>query len=110
MALSLKKKPNLKEVVARNLREARKAKGLTQRALAEQVGVEEQYISNLETQSRNLSLETLERLAKKLGVASADLLREATPSPDLRALDKALALGVDAAIATLRELKSRIEK
>jgi transcriptional regulator with XRE-family HTH domain len=53
----------------------RQEKGLSQKALAEQVGVTDAYITMLESGKRkNPSLEILKKLAKALGVPVTELL------------------------------------
>jgi transcriptional regulator with XRE-family HTH domain len=53
----------------------RQEKGLSQKALAEQVGVTDAYITMLESGKRkNPSLEILKKLAKALGVPVTALL------------------------------------
>lgn len=57
------------------LRELREKKGWSQAKLAEQVGVSDAYIAQLETGVRkNPSLDMLKRLASKLGVPVTELL------------------------------------
>ena len=53
----------------------RQEKGLSQKALAEQVGVTDAYITMLESGKRkNPSLDILKKIAKALGVPVAELL------------------------------------
>jgi len=62
--------------IGRIIRQRRVAKGLSQRALAESVGVRAPYITMLESGTRaNPSLKLLRGLAKALGVPVTDLLR-----------------------------------
>jgi len=50
--------------------------GLSQRALAKQVGVSDAYITQLETRERiNPSLDVLKKLAKALKVTVAELVK-----------------------------------
>ena len=65
----------------------RKKRGLTQRQIADAVGVEPDHISKLENGDRKLSPEWLERLSKVLGCTKAELLGEA---PAITPQDKAL--------------------
>ena len=58
------------------LRQLREKKGLSQRALADEVDITGAYIAQLETGVRtNPSLVVLQRLAKALKVPVAELLR-----------------------------------
>ena len=57
------------------IKKLREEKGLSQKALAERVGVTDAYITMLETGVRkNPSLVVLQRLAKALGVPVTELL------------------------------------
>jgi len=57
------------------IKKLREEKGLSQKALAERVGVTDAYITMLETGVRkNPSLAVLQRLAKALGAPVAELL------------------------------------
>ena len=55
------------------IRELRKAKGWTQKQLAKAVGVSTNFIGYVERGVRKPSLDTLERIARALGVATKDL-------------------------------------
>lgn len=56
------------------IRALRKRAGLSQVDLAEQVGLSQGQLSNLENGDRILSLEWMRRIAKALGCSVADLL------------------------------------
>ena len=57
------------------LKEAREAAGLTQMQLAEEVGVRQATISDLETgKSRRIDFDLLEKLGRVLGVDPAGLI------------------------------------
>jgi transcriptional regulator with XRE-family HTH domain len=58
------------------LKELRQAKGFTQKALADKLGMSLTYLSNLENGKANVSLTTLRRLAKALKVKVADLVAD----------------------------------
>jgi transcriptional regulator with XRE-family HTH domain len=61
--------------LSRVIKTLRQEKGLSQKALAEQVGVTDAYITMLETGKRkNPSLDILKKLAKALGVPVTELL------------------------------------
>jgi transcriptional regulator with XRE-family HTH domain len=71
----------------RTLRQYRRSCGISQRRLAQQVGVDFSYISKLENDRLPPpASETVSRLADALGVAAAELLAAARKLPD--ALDK----------------------
>ena len=59
---------------AGNVRRIRLKKKLSQKALAEKVGISVSYVSMLERGQRSPPLETVEKVAKALAVAPALLL------------------------------------
>lgn len=61
------------------VRDIREAKRLSQRQLAELIGVSRVYITQIENDKRRLNSETMEQIADALGVHVSDLF----PSPDL---------------------------
>ncbi|MGD1110837.1 MAG: helix-turn-helix transcriptional regulator [Mycobacterium sp.] len=65
----------LRRTFARNLRQARKAAGLTQHALAKVASCSRAQIAAIETDAANVKLDTITRLAKALGLTEGDLLR-----------------------------------
>lgn len=65
---------HLQRVVGRNIRALRRARGLSQEELADELGVHRTYMGGLERGERNLTLRTLERLAVRLGVDPVSLL------------------------------------
>lgn len=69
------KKLRARDVFAGNLRAARTARGLTQERLGELSDLHPTYVSSVERAERNVSIDTMEKLARALGVEIADLLR-----------------------------------
>jgi transcriptional regulator with XRE-family HTH domain len=65
---------DLQRTVGRNLRAYREARGLSQEAFAELVGVHRTYMGGLERGERNLTLRSLERLAQVLHLDPLELL------------------------------------
>ena len=65
---------DLQKVVGRNLRAYRLERGLSQEDFAEVVGVHRTYMGGLERGERNLTLQSLERIAEELGVPVRELL------------------------------------
>jgi len=59
---------------ATNVRRLRAKKKLSQKALADKVGISVSYVSMLERGQRSPPLETIEKMAKALGVPPATLL------------------------------------
>ena len=66
---------DLQKVVGRNLRAYRMERGLSQEDFAEVVGVHRTYMGGLERGERNLTLQSLERIAEVLGVEPRELMR-----------------------------------
>ena len=67
----------LRDVLARNMRKLRAARGLTQEALAHESGVNRTYLSSVERAERNVSIDNVARIAKALAVEPWKLLRDA---------------------------------
>lgn len=65
--------PSLADGVGRQLRAVRRRKGLTLAAVAEQAGMSESFLSQLERGRTGASLESLQRLTHALGIRIADL-------------------------------------
>jgi transcriptional regulator with XRE-family HTH domain len=68
---------DLQRIVGRNLRAYREARGLSQEAFAEVVGVHRTYMGGLERGERNLTLRSVERIAEQIEVDPVALMREA---------------------------------
>lgn len=75
---------SLTENVARNLQAARAQRKLTQSALARKAKVSISYVSMLERGERTPPLETLEIMAKALGVPPLTLLQKRAGKPPRR--------------------------
>ena len=57
-----------------NLRKIRLDKSISQEGLADLAGLHRTYISSVERGERNVTLETVEKLAKALGVSMSKLM------------------------------------
>lgn len=66
----------LQRRVGRNLRAYREARGLSQEAFADVLGVHRTYMGGVERGERNLTLKSVERLAERLGIPADELLDE----------------------------------
>jgi len=66
----------LQKVVGRNLRRYRQERGYSQEAFAEVMGVHRTYMGGVERGERNLTLQTLEKMAGILDVEPLSLLTE----------------------------------
>ncbi|MBC9032689.1 helix-turn-helix transcriptional regulator [Sphingomonas sp. JC676] len=66
---------DMRQLVGRNVRKARAAKGWTQEQLAEKSGFSQQYISGLEQGKRNPTIVSVYEIALTLDVSHLELLR-----------------------------------
>ena len=57
---------SLREIVARNLRRLRHAKGLSQEELADRAGINRNYVGMLEREENAATVDMLEKLAEVL--------------------------------------------
>lgn len=70
---------DLQRTVGRNLRAYRTARGLSQEAFAEVVGVHRTYMGGLERGERNLTLKSVERIAARIDVLPLMLMQTTAP-------------------------------
>ena len=66
----------LRDILAKNMRRLRAARGLTQEALAHDCGINRTYLSAVERSERNISIDNVARIAKGLKVDPWKLLRD----------------------------------
>ncbi len=57
----------LREIVAKNLRKLRHAKGMSQEELADRAGINRNYVGMLEREEHAATVDMLEKLAEVLG-------------------------------------------
>lgn len=69
----------LKQAFAANLRAYRTDRGISQLALANELGLDQRYYSGIERGERNLTFETVGGIADKLGVDPFGLLTRTDP-------------------------------
>lgn len=65
---------DVKQQVAEMIKEARKARGLTQKELGEKLGVGEPTVNGYESGKQNLTIETLKKIADALNVKPSSLM------------------------------------
>lgn len=65
---------SLKRRLGANLRTYRHSKGLTQEALAERLGMSVRYLAGVERAEENLTLDSVDQLAKDLHIDALELL------------------------------------
>jgi len=73
---------NVKEILARNLKDNRKRLGITQSELAEKAGLSTQYLGMIEVTRNFPTADVLERLAAALGIKSNELF-SVSASPEI---------------------------
>jgi transcriptional regulator with XRE-family HTH domain len=73
-------KPDLRKILADNVKAYRNAKDLSQEELADECGLHRTYIGSVERCERNVTLGTLELLAQALRTTVPDLLTRKDPS------------------------------
>lgn len=89
--------------VAANIKRCRQRGGLTQEQLAQQLGVSLRYVSMLEQNARNLSIESLNKIANCLNVDIAELVC------DTKYLDHAKKSAAELGIELLRQFVKEAE-
>jgi transcriptional regulator with XRE-family HTH domain len=70
--------PTARQIFARNLRRYRRIRDISQEELALQAGMSRSYVSGIEREERNVSIDNMGELADALGVPLKDLV-----DPDL---------------------------
>ena len=65
----------LRQIFAKNLKQFRADRDLSQEALADSAGIDRTYVSALEREVYSVSLDTIEKLAISLDVEPSELLR-----------------------------------
>lgn len=66
--------------VARNVRRLRVAAGLPQDAFAVDAGLDRTYVSRIERELENPTIDTLEKMAQALGVDLVEIVKEVASS------------------------------
>lgn len=64
------------EILARNIKEARKVLGLSQEELAARTGIDRTYVSGIERKVRNPTITVVAKFAEALGTTTAELLTD----------------------------------
>lgn len=67
-------KPELLSLLGQQIRELRKAQGLSQEALATKCGLDRTYIGGIERGERNVAIRNLAVIAESLNVSLSELL------------------------------------
>ncbi|HEX4147128.1 MAG TPA: helix-turn-helix transcriptional regulator [Pirellulales bacterium] len=66
---------SLRHRFASNLRRIRNQQGISQEVLGERAGLHRTYIGSVERGERNVSIDSIERIASSLGVEITELFR-----------------------------------
>lgn len=66
----------LRETLAKNIKDIRLSKHLSQEELADICGLHRTYISDIERGTRNISVDNIEKIADGLGVEPSQLLED----------------------------------
>lgn len=69
---------DLQRILGRNLRAYRQARGLSQEAFADVLGVHRTYMGSIERGERNLTLKSLEKIATRLNEEPLTFLQATT--------------------------------
>lgn len=73
---------NTREIVARNVRRVRVARGMSSEALAAEAGVDRVYLGRIERGIANPTVDLLERLASTLGIELVELFTVPPPETE----------------------------
>lgn len=67
---------SLQENLGRTIVRLRREKGFSQKAFANEAGIDRRYMSDIENGKRNISIDILERICNKLGMKMSELFVE----------------------------------
>lgn len=67
-------KPSARSRFGQRLRQERTDRGLSQEELADRAGIHRTYVGSVERGERNISIDSMERLARGLGLDICELL------------------------------------
>ena len=100
---------NIKEILARNLKENRRKLGITQPELAERAGMSTQYLAMIEIARKFPTADILERLSAALGINPHELFSvSVSPERAMEQLQQAILDNMDRAME--HALDKAIEK
>ena len=67
---------SLRQVLAYNMRLLRSKKNISQEDFADICGLHRTYISDIERETRNVSIDNIEKIAEAFGISASELLKE----------------------------------
>lgn len=79
---ALRDEKSLRQVVARNVKSERKARGLSVAKVAEFCGLHPRHVQKIEYGELNITIGTLASLSVGLAMTEADLMREGEPEDE----------------------------
>ncbi|WP_461255667.1 helix-turn-helix domain-containing protein [Treponema sp. R80B11-R83G3] len=95
-----KNKANIKEILAANLRETRRKKGLTQEKLAEMANISLRYLAMLELRNSFPSGEMLEKLSDALDIQAFQLFYpSSTPEGAMLHLEQSIVSNIEKTVS-----------
>jgi transcriptional regulator with XRE-family HTH domain len=107
-------RPNVRELLALNLKRLRAVHGWSQDVLALEAGLDRTFVAHVERMKRNISLDNIEKLAAALNVPLASLmeigLRQAPAKTANRAVRQPLAKKTVKSNRSLMSRRSRTVK
>jgi transcriptional regulator with XRE-family HTH domain len=99
-----KKKANIREILAANLRENRRKKGLTQEKLAEMADISLRYLAMLELGKNFPSGEVLEKLSKALDIQTYQFFDPtSTPEGAVLHLEQSIVANIEKVISKVMD-------
>jgi transcriptional regulator with XRE-family HTH domain len=102
---------NIKEILARNLKDHRKRLGITQSELAERANLSTQYLGMIEIARNFPTADVLERLAAALGIKSNELFSVAdSPEVAMEQLQMAILGKIDQKLVDIDQVIKRAVK
>jgi len=75
------------KVFAANLKKYRKERGLSQEAFSEKVGLHRTYISSLEREKRNISIDNIQKIADALEIDTYKLFIDTSTEEILKPME-----------------------
>jgi transcriptional regulator with XRE-family HTH domain len=104
----------MQKAIGKRIRDLRKARGMTQEAVAEKARIHTKYFGNIERGEVNLTVATVERIAQALEVSVLEMFQEAGQRPPAdrdqvqRLVDAILQHGDDDKVGRLRTFLEKV--
>ena len=83
-------KPNIQDIIGKNLRKFRQQAKLSQNELAKQAGISASFLANIERGTKGMSINSLHQLCCSLGVSSDLLLFEPSQNKNINNIEMLL--------------------